>query len=98
MKGCLLFDWTGTLVNEFKLDKNICKKMELEISKKEKISRKNAKKKYKALLHKYENSWQWYDYTLHSKIFGIDWKSVQMSELSNLRIITDALEVLIHYK
>lgn len=98
MKACLLFDWTGTLVNEFKVDKNICNKMEHEISKKEKITRKKAKKKYKALLQKFENSWEWYDYTLHSKIFGIDWKSVQMSELSNLRLIPDALKVLTHYK
>ena len=44
MKVCLLFDWTGTLVNEFKLDKNICKKMEHEISKKKKFQGKRQKK------------------------------------------------------
>lgn len=93
-----MFDWTGTLVDEYDMDRNVCKNMELEISKKERITLEEAKRKYLGMLNKYENLWEWYNYPLHGKIFGIDWKKAQISELQNLRIIPKAIDVVSYYK
>jgi HAD superfamily hydrolase (TIGR01549 family) len=93
-----MFDWTGTLVDEYELDKNVCKNMELEISRKKGIALEEAKKRYADLLIRYENNWNWYNYPLHAKIFGIDWKKIQISELPKLKIIPHAIDVLSNYK
>jgi len=93
-----MFDWTGTLVNEYKLDKNVCKKMEYEISKKEGIKPELARKKYLELLNSLEDRWEWYNYPLHAQILGIDWKPPQLSELSKLKIVPKAIDVLSHYR
>lgn len=98
MKKCLMFDWTGTLADEYELDKSVCKNMELEISRKEGISLKEANKKYTDFLKEYENSWKWYSYPLHGENFGINWKESQLSALHKIKLIPNVLEVMTFYK
>lgn len=98
MKKCLMFDWTGTLADEYELDKSVCKNMELEISRKEGISLEEANKKYTDFLKKYENSWKWYSYPLHGEKFGISWKESQLSALHKIKLIPNVLEVMTFYK
>lgn len=98
MKGCLMLDWTGTLVDEHDLDEDMCRSMELEISKNLRITVEEAKRRYQDLLIKYGDSWEWYDYPLHGDIFKIDWKRAHASALPKIRIIPNTIDVLSYYK
>lgn len=93
-----MFDWSGTLVDEYELDKSICKNIEYEIAIKERISLKEANQKYTDLLKKYENSWEWYNYPLHGDIFDIDWKRAQTSELFKIKLIPNVVDIMAYYK
>lgn len=95
MKQKLVFwDWTGTLVDESKLDESVCKSMEEEVAQKNGISFKDAEKKFKDHLKKLENTWQWHDYVLHGRTLGVDWKKHQEMNLENLVLLTHAKEIL----
>jgi FMN phosphatase YigB (HAD superfamily) len=93
-----MFDWTGTLVDEHDLDEDMCLNMELEISRKLTIPVEEAKRRYRDLLIKYGNSWEWYNYPLHGDIFKIDWRKAHASALPKIRMIPGAIDVLSYYK
>jgi len=98
LRKCLLFDWTGTLVNEYELDKEMCKNMELEISHKLGISFGEAERRYQKMLNEYGDSWEWYNYPLQGFLFGIDWKRAHLSALTKIKVIPSAIDVLSHFK
>ena len=91
---CLIFDWTGTLVNEFNLDKSICEEIEKFISKNEDIPLKNAEKKYLKLLNSFKKTWRWYSYPLHGNILNFNWKEIQLMHLDKIKIIENAIDIL----
>lgn len=93
-KGCLIFDWTGTIVNEFDLDKSICKEIEKFISKNEDVPLKNAEKKYLKLLNRFKNTWRWYSYPLHGVILDFNWEEIQLIHLDKIKIIENAIDIL----
>jgi FMN phosphatase YigB (HAD superfamily) len=93
-----MFDWTGTLVNEYYLDKKMCDNIEIEISKKRGISFNEAKRKYQNLLTEYGDSWEWYNYPLHGQLFGVDWRKVHSTVLPEIKLIPSACEVLSYFK
>lgn len=91
---CLIFDWTGTIVNEFNLDKSICKEIEKFISKNEDIPLKNAEKKYLKLLNSFKNTWRWYSYPLHGVLLNFNWKEIHLIHLDKIEIIENAIDIL----
>jgi len=94
----LIFDWTGTLVNEFNLDKSICEDIAKYISKNEEIPLKNAEKKYLKLLNSFQNTWRWYSYPLHGVLLNFNWKEIQLIHLDKIKIIKNAIDVLNQFK
>jgi FMN phosphatase YigB (HAD superfamily) len=98
MKKYLLFDWTGTLADEYLLDKTMCNEIESEISVKDGISYDQAQSKYLNFLKKNEDSWIWYNYPLHGKLFGIDWKKAHDLSLSTIKLISGVRSVLSQYQ
>jgi FMN phosphatase YigB (HAD superfamily) len=93
-----MFDWTGTLVDEHDVDEAVCKEMERELSRRSGITLNEAEKKYRILLKKFEHSWKWFDYPLHGRMLGIDWRAAQLTELTKIRLIPNAREVLEHFR
>ncbi len=94
MNKLIFWDWTGTLADEASLDKAVCTSMEEELAKKNAISFKQAADKYNSYLKKLENTWRWHDYVGHGQELEIDWKKCQEQNLSKLRIIDGAEEIL----
>jgi FMN phosphatase YigB (HAD superfamily) len=98
LKKYLLFDWTGTLADEYSLDKTLCNKIENEIAEKERIPFKEAQEKYLDFLRANEDSWIWYDYPYHGKLFGIDWKIAHDLSIDQIKIIPGVKNVLSKYQ
>lgn len=98
MKGSLMFDWSGTVVDEHELDKYMCRNMELEIAKKLRITAEEAKRRYQDLLTKYKDSWAWYNYPLHGDVFRIEWRKAHALALPKIRTIPNAIDVLSRYR
>ncbi|MBI2583474.1 MAG: HAD hydrolase-like protein [Candidatus Aenigmarchaeota archaeon] len=95
MKQKLVFwDWTGTLIDESRLDEAVCKSMEEEVAKKNNISFKDAEKRFRNHLKKLENTWEWHDYVLHGRILGVDWRNHQEKHLKELILLPYAKEIL----
>ncbi len=82
------------MVDESRLDENVCKDMEIELSNNTGITFKEAKNKFNAHLKGLENTWKWADYVLHGKALGVDWKRHQTSNLKNLILLPHAKEIL----
>jgi FMN phosphatase YigB (HAD superfamily) len=95
MNKLIFWDWTGTLADESELDKAVCTSMEEELARKNATSFKQAADKYNSYLTKLENTWRWHDYVGHGQELGIDWIKCQEQNLSKLRIISGAKEILI---
>ncbi len=94
----IFWDWTGTLADESKLDKYVCRDMETELSNNAGITFEEAKSKFKAHLKNLENTWKWADYALHGKALGVDWKLHQKSNLGKLVLLPHAKEILDYTK
>jgi FMN phosphatase YigB (HAD superfamily) len=94
MTRILFWDWTGTLADEAKLDEAVCRSIEKNIAAKRKISLEEAEQLFNNHLKKMENSWQWHDYVQHGKVFGVDWKPSQVSNLDKLALVPYAREIL----
>ncbi len=62
--------------------------------KKNAISFKQAAVKYNSHLTKLENTWRWHDYVSHGQELGIDWEKCQKQNLSKLKIIAGAEDIL----
>ncbi len=90
----VFWDWTGTLADESKLDEAVCTSMERDIAEKENISFEDAVEKFKDHLKNLENTWQWHDYTLHCRKFGLDWKDHQKNNLDMMVLLPHAKEIL----
>lgn len=96
MKKIIFWDWAGTLADESRLDKAVCRSIEEEISKKENISPGEAEKTFTEYLKKLENTWEWHDYVRHGNEFGLDWKALQERNMKNLYLLPHTEEIL-HY-
>ncbi|MBI2075955.1 MAG: HAD hydrolase-like protein [Candidatus Aenigmarchaeota archaeon] len=95
MKQKLVFwDWTATLADESKLDEDVCRGMEENVAKRDGIPFKEAEKRFKEHLRNLENTWQWHDYVLHGRAFGVDWKHCQQMHLKELVLLPRAKEIL----
>lgn len=94
MEKIIFWDWTGTLADEYRLDKAVCRSIEEDISKKENIPSHDAEKAFNDYLKKLENTWEWHDYVRHGKHFGLDWKELQERHLDKLRLLPDTEEIL----
>jgi len=90
----VIFDWTGTLADEYLLDKAVCNTMERYIAESRRVPLDEAKKIYQELLDEFVGTWKWYNYPLHGKILGINWKKAQLESLSNLKLMPNAKIVL----
>lgn len=98
MLKIIFWDWTGTLADEARLDKAVCRSLEKDIAAKRKIPREEAERLFKAHLKRIENSWQWHDYVQHGKDFSIDWRSSQVANLDKLSLVPYTKEILEYAK
>jgi HAD superfamily hydrolase (TIGR01549 family) len=98
MSKIIFWDWTGTLVDEARLDEAICQSLEEDIAAKRGISLVGAERLFKDLLKDIENSWQWHDYVQHAKDFGVDWKHSQEINLDKLTLVPHARDILEYAK
>lgn len=94
MRKVILWDWTGTLADESKLDEAVCRSMEEEIADKENTSLNEAERILKEYLRKLENRWEWHDYVLHGKNLGLDWKAAQEKNLNKLILLPHTKDIL----
>ncbi len=94
MKKIIFWDWTGTLADESQLDKAVCQTIEKEIAKKGNVTFTDAKTAFEDHLKKLENTWEWHDYVLHGKHFGLNWKEPQKKHLDKLILLPHAKEIL----
>ena len=94
MSKLIFWDWTGTLAAEAELDLAVCTTMEEEIAKRRQISFEGAVKVYQDHLKELENTWHWHDYVTHCEDLCIDWKHCQESNLSKLKLVPGAGEIL----
>lgn len=90
----VFWDWTGTLVDEFRLDEAVCRSMEEEVARRDGIPFEEAERRFKEHLKALENTWQWHDYVLHGKALGVDWKRHQEKYLRELVLLPHAREIL----
>jgi putative hydrolase of the HAD superfamily len=98
MKKSLVFDWTGTLVDEYDLDGEMCRNMERQISRKSGVTMEEAHRRYEDLLRGFRNSWEWFNYPLHGDLLKIDWRRAHIRALPKIRIIPDVIDVLAYYR
>ncbi len=94
MTKIIFWDWTGTLADEARLDKAVCRSLEKDIAAKRKIPRQEAERLFNDHLKRIENSWQWHDYVQHSIRFGVDWRHSQEINLDKLVLVPHAREIL----
>lgn len=94
MSKIIFWDWTGTLADEAKLDKAVCRSLEQDIASKRNIPLTLAERLFNNHLRKIENSWQWHDYVQHGKVFGVDWKHSQKINLDKLVLVSHTREIL----
>lgn len=92
MEKAVFWDWNGTLADESRLDASVCRSMEEGIAAGEKISLKEAEKRFRNYLKKLENTWVWHDYVHLSRYFSLDWEDIQRKHLFRLRILPGAEE------
>lgn len=96
MKNKVIFwDWTGTLADESKLDEAVCFTLEKELALKRSKSFEWAKKTYLHYLKQLENTWEWHDYVGHSRELGLDWRKAQETNLSLLKLVPGAKNILL---
>jgi putative hydrolase of the HAD superfamily len=93
-KRIIFWDWTGTLADEAQLDRAVCQSMEKEIARRRHISREKAASLFQAYLRRLEGTWEWHDYLRHARHFGLDWRKSQEENLSLLRLLPGAREIL----
>jgi FMN phosphatase YigB (HAD superfamily) len=94
MSKIIFWDWTGTLADEARLDKAVCRSLEEDIAVKLDIPLGEAERLFNIHLKDIENSWQWHDYVKHGKDFGVDWRRSQELNLDKLVLVPHAKEVL----
>jgi FMN phosphatase YigB (HAD superfamily) len=94
MKKIIFWDWTGTLADESRLDKAVCRSIEENISKKENIPFHEAEKAFTDYLKKLENTWEWHNYVQHGKHFGLNWKELQERHLDKLKLLPNTEDIL----
>lgn len=94
MAKIIFWDWTGTLADEAKLDKAVCRSMEEDIATKREISLGEAERLFNDHLRAIENSWQWHDYVQHGRDFGVDWTHSQEINLNKLVLVPYARKAL----
>ncbi|MGD8538664.1 MAG: HAD family hydrolase [Candidatus Aminicenantes bacterium] len=94
MTKIIFWDWTGTLADEARLDKAVCRSLEKDIAAKRNIAREEAARLFNNHLRAIENSWKWHDYVQHSIRFGIDWRHSQEINLDKLVLVPHAREIL----
>lgn len=97
-KRLIFWDWTGTLADEAQLDRAVCQAMEKAIAQKQQIPVAEAALLFQSYLRQLEGTWQWHDYLLHARHFDIDWRQPQEENLSHLRLLPGAKEVLLKAK
>jgi FMN phosphatase YigB (HAD superfamily) len=94
MSKIIFWDWTGTLANEARLDKEVCRSLEEDIAAERKIPLEEAEQLFNNHLKRIENSWKWHDYVQHGRDFGIDWRRSQVANLDKLGLVPHAREIL----
>lgn len=94
MNRLIFWDWTGTLVDESRLDNAVCRSMEKEMAANNNLSLMVAAKKFQGYLEKLEKTWEWHDYTRHGRILGVDWEKAQVTNLKHISLVPGAKEIL----
>lgn len=97
-EAVVCIDWTNTIADESKLDRAVCRDMEIKIAKKRNISFSDAHEVYTKFLKGIEGSWKWFSYPLHGKELGIDWIGPQVRNLDKLTVFPYARNVLKRFK
>jgi FMN phosphatase YigB (HAD superfamily) len=98
MSKIIFWDWTGTLADEARLDRAVCRSLEEDIAAKRKITLAEAERLFNNHLKRIENSWQWHDYVQHGKNFRVDWRRSQEVNLDKLVLVPHAREILEYAK
>lgn len=93
-KRIIFWDWTGTLADEAQLDRAVCLSLEKEIARRRHLSREKAASLFQNYLRRLEGTWEWHDYLRHARHFGLDWRPSQIENLSLLRLLPGAQEIL----
>ncbi len=94
MNRLIFWDWTGTLVDESRMDSAVCRFMEKELAQTAGLSLAGAVEKFQNHLEKLEKTWEWHDYTKHGEQLGIDWKRAQIENFQRLALVPGAREIL----
>jgi FMN phosphatase YigB (HAD superfamily) len=94
MSKIIFWDWTGTLADEARLDRAVCRSLEEDIAAKRNIPHAEAERLFNNHLKEIENSWLWHNYVQHGKDFGVDWKHSQEINLDKLVLVPYAREIL----
>lgn len=94
MSKIIFWDWTGTLANEARLDRAVCRSLEEDIAAKRKIGPAEAERLFNNHLKKIEGRWEWHDYVQHGRNFGVDWRHSQEINLDKLVLVPYAREIL----
>jgi FMN phosphatase YigB (HAD superfamily) len=90
----IFWDWTGTLADESRLDKAVCRSMERAIARRDGLTMVEAEARFLAHLKTLEHTWQWHDYIKHGRAFGVDWKRAQELNMDKLAVMPGAGQVL----
>ncbi len=94
MNRLIFWDWTGTLVDESRMDSAVCRSMEKELAENKGTSLAEAVKSFQNYLGSLEKTWEWHDYSRHGRMLGIDWKKSQTENLKLLSLVPGAREIL----
>ena len=90
----IFWDWTGTLADESRLDKAVCRSLERAIARRDSLTIEEAEARFLSHLKTLEHTWQWHDYVKHSETFGLDWRRAHEPYLDRLKIMPGARKVL----
>ena len=94
MNRLIFWDWTGTLVDESRVDKAVCRSMEKELSERRGISLSEAVKSFQNYLSELEKTWEWHDYVRHGRELNLDWEKAQKDNMRLLSLVPGAREIL----
>ncbi len=94
MNRLIFWDWTGTLVDESRMDSAVCRFMEKELAHKKGTTLPDAVRLFQDYLGGLEKTWEWHDYTRHGMKLEIDWQKAQSENLTHLSLVPGAREIL----
>jgi len=90
----IFWDWSGTLADESRLDKAVCRSMEQDLARNRGIPFAEAEALFNRHLKALEGTWPWHDYVRHGEALDIDWKRSQEAHLELLTVVEGAPEIL----